>query len=154
MRYFTLVMGVLVILYSLYYITQINSDMHFMKKALPFLIMFLAYNAVHKNLFNLNKVTLTQDSIRFSYLGKKGKSIFYADMTRLTADYDNGKRFIIYYQENGVESQYYFSMIFTGTIEMINFIKVLAPQITMDDFVSSLIYDLKAELREAKDAEE
>lgn len=140
-RYFTLVLGVCVIIYSLFFLfTQINSDSAVFKKILPFIIMFFAYDSVSRNLFSLNKIILTQRNIQFSCIAKKTLIINWEDMLKLESYLVKGKFFLLHYSENGVEKKYYFPMAFKNIIEIINFIKQFSPHLETDEFVKSLIF--------------
>ena len=152
-RYFTLILSVTVVLYALYVaFTVITADASTWKKILPFIIMFFAYDAVHRNLFSLNKISLTKDFIRFSYIAKRSVQINWEDLRRLEAHIQKGKYFIMHYSAGEEVKKFQFSMAFKDMIDIINFIKILAPHIETDEFVGSLIC-APAIIREEKEGD-
>lgn len=154
-RYFTLILGILVILYSLFFIfTQINADTSKFQKFLPFIIIFFAFDSVSRNLFTVNKISLFKDKIEFSYLAKKKVVIFWENVKKLESYQEKGKFFVIHYLDaSGTIKKHFFPMAFKNIIDIINYIANFNEKIEMDEFVSSLVFiqKTKEDTNEKKD---
>jgi len=65
--------------------------------------------------------------------------IKWEDLKKLEANIQKGKYFVVHYVVGEEMKKFQFSMAFKDMIDIINFIKVLAPHIETDEFVGSLI---------------
>ena len=129
--------------------TRLTSDASLFVKIVPFVCIFLLYDSISRNLFSLNKITISENNLQFSYLLKKKMQIEWQDIVRLDSHFTKNKFFVIYYRTSpakhieGTEeilSKYYFPAAFKNVLDVINLIKLYAPHIETDEFVSSLIY--------------
>jgi len=142
-RIFSLVVSVIMIAYSLYYITtQITSHSAMYRKILPFIILFLALETLLKNLLSIKRITLTAKTLEFSYLVQKKIIIAWETLLSIEKYHGRGRYFLIKYQKNGETQKFFLPMLYKDIISILNFIKLLAPHIATDEFISSLIIDL------------
>ena len=144
MRYVTLVIGFMLLVFSFYVVfTQINGDSSTFKKILPFIIMFLAADSLFRNLFSLNKVSIYKDKVVFSYIAKKKLIVNWRKINKLETYQGKGKFFVLYYYDNVNSKEikkYYIPMAYNNILEIVNYIVYLSNDIQTDDFVKSLIY--------------
>jgi len=165
-RYFTLFLGLMVIVYMFFVIfTKTNLDTPTFRKVLPFIIILFAFDSVSRNLFTLNQVTIAEKSIQFSFLLKKKMIIKWEDIVKIEAHVGKKKYFTLYYSQVLKEDQievsqqsintinsnlkkFFFLMAFTNIIEILNHIKTFAPQIETDEFVSSLLITPNSSLKD------
>ncbi|MCB5251229.1 MAG: hypothetical protein RBS16_04155 [Candidatus Cloacimonadales bacterium] len=138
-RYFALIMGILLIIYSIFVIfTKLNENTSTFMKIVPFFIAFLALDSITRNLFSLNKITINEQELKLTFLAKKSVTIPWLRMTKMEIYKGKAKGFNIFYIENGQEKKYFLTMQFPKMIEIINLIVFLAPHVEYDEFVKSL----------------
>lgn len=138
-RVFTLIMAMLIIAYSIYFIlTQINSDSPTFKRVMPFIILFFSIDSISRNLFSLNTLKIFEDRVGFSFIGKRNLFIPWLNLKKIEVYKGKQRMFILWYTENGVDKKYYLSMQFPNMLEIINQISYFAPHAELDEFVSSL----------------
>ena len=66
-RYFALIMGILLIIYSIFVIfTKLNENTSTFMKIVPF-IAFLALDSITRNLFSLNKITINEQELKLTF---------------------------------------------------------------------------------------
>ncbi len=144
MRFFTLIIATMIIIFSLFVVfTQISSDSSTFKKILPFLIMFLSTDSLVRNLFSLNKVTIIEEGIIFSSLAKRNLFVKWKDIVKLETYQVKGKYFVLHYHNSVEDNQvkkHYFPMAFNNIIEIVNYIVHLSVEIETDEFVKSLVF--------------
>jgi len=147
-RYFTLFMGISLIIYSVFIIsTQINSDSSTLKKFLPMIIIFFAFDSVYRNLFSLNKILISNETIKFSFLAKKSTIIKWENMVKIETFVGKKKYFLIHYKSfltskcNDETTSFQLPMAFKDIIYIINWITKFAPHVETDEFVSSLLFN-------------
>ena len=75
-RYFALIMGILLIIYSIFVIfTKLNENTSTFMKIVPFFIAFLALDSITRNLFSLNKITINEQELKLTFLAKKSDTM-------------------------------------------------------------------------------
>lgn len=139
-RYFTLSMGILIIFYVIYLIFfRLTADSSAFAKIVPFIIAYLALDSVSRNLFNLNKVLITDQGICFKFIAKKTVFIPWLRMTKMDMYKGKAKAFVITYTANSEEKKFQLTMQFPNMIEIVNLIAYQAPHIEFDQFTKSII---------------
>ena len=139
-RWFTIILALLIITYSLWIIfTQVHSDSSKFQKYLPFALMFLGLNSLLKNIFSLNKITFRQQGISFHYIIRKAARINWDSMKKMELNDSKRKMIRIKYIEDEIEKTFEFMMNFPGMLEIINSIAELCPQLEYDEFLERVI---------------
>jgi hypothetical protein len=111
-----------------------------MRKIIPFVILLLSFDSVSKNLFTLNKVTISEKFLKFSALAKKSVVIEWENLVKIEFEKKKGKTFLVHYKEKDVMKIYDFSLAFKNVLDILSCIKIMAPHIEIDEFVESLLY--------------
>lgn len=139
-RWFTLIFAALAIAYSVWLIfNKVDADSSKFKQFVPFAIMFLALNSLLKNLFSLNKITLTKEIISFKYLGKKSINIQWNMLVKMELNDSKRKMIRLKYMDNDVEESLNYSLRFSKPLEIANSIAEMAPQIEFDEFMGAVV---------------
>ncbi len=139
-RWFTIILAVFAISYSLTYIFYyINPHTSNVKKAIPFIILFLAINSLLKNLFTLNKIVFTKDDITFKYLAKKPVTIKWHEIKKMSFPESRQKIIKIHYVRNGEEKDFDFNITFPKMLEIINSIAEMNKDIEYDKFLQNIV---------------
>ncbi len=140
MRYSTLFIGIMLLVYAvfvLFFKTTEETKTFF--KIVPFIIIFLAFDSLGRNLFMLNKVYLTKDFVRFSSLMGRSTLMLYPEITKMEL-YQGRKRLIkIFHMVNGQEKVYYLTLAFPNILEIVNSIVELTPHVQLDEFMQKII---------------
>jgi hypothetical protein len=140
MRVITVFLTLVIMAYVIYYITtQVYDDTRLIFKILPFVILFVLLEPIYKNLFTPYKISLTEEALVFTYLAKKRLIINWADLKKIEKYKGRGKFFLLHYTDNGIDKKFYMSMVFKDILHILTFIKIIAPHIETDDYVSSLL---------------
>lgn len=139
-RWFTLLLGLLAIAYSIWVIfTRLQSDSPGFYKIVPFIIMFLAANSVLKNLFSLNKIIFRSEDITFCFLARRSVRIPWLQIRRLTYGRGRQKFINIFYEVNGEEKRFLMTLAFPRMLEIINGIAELVENVEYDEFLQKII---------------
>ncbi len=139
-RWFTLILAALAIVYSIWLIfNKVDSDSSKFAQFVPFAIMFLALNSFLKNLFSLNKIKLTEEMISFQYLGKKNINIKWGSLTKLELNDDKRRMIRLKYNVDEKERSLEYTLNFPKPLEIANSIAEMAPQIEFDDFMAAVV---------------
>ncbi len=139
-RWFTLILAALAIVYSIWIIfNKVDSNSSKFAQFVPFAIMFLALNSFLKNLFSLNKIKLTQEMISFQYLGKKNINIKWDSLTKLELNDDKRRMIRLRYSVDGKEQSLEYTLSFPKPLEIANSIAEMAPQIEFDEFMAAVV---------------
>jgi len=140
-RFFTLTIAILLLFYAVYAIAfRTYSDSSTIKKLFPFAILLFTLDSLYKNLFMLHTVSFYKDFLQLSFLAQKKIVIPYADMVKIDTNPQNKRYFYIHYTQQGIAKQFLFQMSYPNVIDILNFIKIFAPQIETDELISSLIF--------------
>jgi len=142
LRYSTLTIGFGALILAICWIVfRINADASTIQKILPFIAMFLTYDSIQRNLFTLNKVIMTDEHIEFAFIAKKSVIIKWDAIKKLDSTVTvKRKHFTLHYTVDDTTKKFDFSMAFKNIIDIINYIKRIAPHIETDEFVQSLMY--------------
>jgi len=142
LRYSTLTIGFGALILAICWVVfRINEDASTIQKILPFVAMFLTYDSIQRNLFTLNKVIMTDEHIEFAYIAKKSKIIRWDSLIKLDSTVTvKRKHFTLHYTVEDTTKTFDFSMAFKNIIDILNYIKRIAPNIETDEFVQSLMY--------------
>ncbi len=110
-------------------------------KAIPFLIMFFALNSLIRNLFSINKVTLTRHIVQFSQIVLRPKEIFIDSIKKMEIVGVRARIIKISYNEidNDKLQEFSFSISFPNILEILNGIYEISPQIELDSFLKSAL---------------
>ncbi|HPR17766.1 MAG TPA: hypothetical protein PLD62_05935 [Candidatus Cloacimonadota bacterium] len=150
-RWFTLILGSLISLYSLWLIfAKITADSTGFYKFLPFAILFLSLNSVLKNLFTLNVILFQTDSITFRYLGKKSFKLHWQDIKKMEFSNDKFKQIILKYAVGSEEKSFAFAISFPNMLEIVNSIAEMCPEMECDDFMKNVIVSPKEKEKYAR----
>jgi len=140
-RFFSLTMASLIMAYAIYMILfDIYADSSFFKKLFPFLIMFFTFDSIYKNLSTLHTVSFYDKYLQLSFLAKKNITIAWENIVRIDTNEINKRVVYIHYMQDGSKKTFPFVMSYPNFIDILNFIKIFAPQIETDDMVNSLIF--------------
>lgn len=139
-RWFTLLLGIFAFVYSFYYIfTAINPNTSNIKKAIPFIILFLSINSLLKNLFSLNKITFEENRVIFKFIVRKSIPIYWEEITGMSFAEGRRKFIKIHYQRDGEKKVFDMSLSFPNMVEIVNSIAELCNDIEYDDFLQKVI---------------
>ncbi len=139
-RWFTLIFGILALVYSGWLIfAKISSDSSTFQKFIPFAILFLAMNSVMKNLFSLNKIIFRQENVSFRYLGRKSFTVTWNDLRKIEFSDDKRKLIRLKYQIEDTEKFFEFPMGFPNMLEIINSIAEMCPNLEYDEFIGNVV---------------
>ena len=145
-RFITLFFGFLIFFWTLIMVVpQIHSDSHVLRKITPFLILFFAFDVIQRNLFSIRKIVMNSDALQFYYIAKKRTIIVWHTLLKVEKYHGKGHYFLLHYVEDGIPKKYFFPMVHRDIIDILNFIKIIAPHIETDDFVSSLLIKIDKE---------
>jgi len=138
-----LIFAILVCVYAVWYsLTKIANapDSTMFVRFLPILIFFAGLNTVFMNLFNIHKLTITEDRlIAKSIIGIK-REIPFSGITKISIS-KSKKRYVIitYIDANNKQRQYNLMLVFKNMMEILNSIGELANNAKYDEFMSSII---------------
>jgi hypothetical protein len=139
-RWFTLILGCFAFLYSIWYIfTGIQANMTFLKKMIPFLIMFFTLNSVLKNLFSINSIRFTKEKIKFCYLARKNVAIRWDSIRKMSYSAARPRAIKIVYQQNGETKEFLFPISFPNMLEIVNSMAELVSDVQYDDFLENVL---------------
>ena len=139
-RWFTILLAVFAILYSLYVLFfHITAQSSTFKKAVPFIILFLGINSLLKNLFTLNKIVFTENEVIFKFLAKKSVHIPYNSIKKMASPKTRQSVIRIEYLENGENKIFDFVFTIPNMLEIINSIAEMNEDIEYDQFLQSII---------------
>ncbi|MDO9576655.1 MAG: hypothetical protein Q7J16_02090 [Candidatus Cloacimonadales bacterium] len=139
-RWFTLIFGMLAVVYSGWLIfAKISTDSSTFQKFVPFAILFLALNSVMKNLFSLNKIVFRQENISFRYLGRNSFTVAWNDLRKIEFADDKRKLIRLKYQSEDLEKMFDFPMSFPNMLEIINSIAEMCPDLEYDEFIGNVV---------------
>ena len=145
-RVVTLFFGFLIFFWTLIMVVpQISSDSSLWRKLTPFLILFFAIDVIQRNLFSIRKIIMNNESLQFLYIAKRKTVIYWGDLVRIEKYQGRGNFFLFHYREGEEVKKYFFPMVHRDIIDILNFIKIIAPHIETDDFVSSLLIKIDQE---------
>jgi hypothetical protein len=137
----TIIVAVAVIFIALMFIfVWIKEDHSTFKKIVPFIILFLGFDSLYKNLFSLDAVIFSEEKITFSYIAKKNVHIKYSDILKIESRILKTKYFIISYKIDNLSKTFIFPMSFPQTIDIMNYIQHFASHIELDEFTNSLMF--------------
>lgn len=139
LRWFTILMGLLAVVYSFYLIYNSAFGTEGFRRYIPYAIMFLALNSLLKNLFTLNKVVINKANVVFGFLLKPSVKIEYNSISRIEFNAIKRKAFKIHYFENGMNKIYWLTIAFPKMLEIINSIIAECPEAEYDEFVSNIL---------------
>ena len=140
LRWFTLLLGLFAFVYSFFYIfTVIGLNTSNVKKAIPFIILFLAINSLLKNLFSLNKITFREDRILFKFIARKAIIIYWKEITGMSFVEGRQKFIKIAYERDAEKKTFDMSLSFPNMVEIVNSIAELCHDIEYDDFLQKVI---------------
>jgi len=143
-RYISLTLGIVVICWSLFIvIPKLYSDAHILIRLMPFLVIFLGFDVVQKNLFSIKKIVMSDEALQFFYIAKKRTYIKWENLLKIEKYTGRGKFFLFHYKNNDKTEKYFFPMAHKDIIDILNFIKIIAPHIETDEFVSSLLIKIE-----------
>ncbi|MCD4817565.1 MAG: hypothetical protein K8S23_02610 [Candidatus Cloacimonetes bacterium] len=140
-RWFTLILGTTIIVFTLWHIFfQISPDVTKFKKIIPFIILFLTLNSVLKNLFLVNSIYFTKNFVKFRYIARKSVIICWSEFRKMEFKVDKRQKSIkITYVVNDLEKSYLLSLSFPNMLEIVNGMAELAPQTVFDEFLKNVI---------------
>ncbi|HHE65648.1 MAG TPA: hypothetical protein ENL09_06460 [Bacteroidetes bacterium] len=139
-RWFTIILALLIIVYSLWIVfTQVHSDSSKFQKYLPFALRFLGLKSLLKQLISLNTITFREQGIAFNYIGRFGVKIAWNAMKKMELNDSKHKMIRIKYTDNEEEKTFEFALNFPGMLEIINSIAELCPDLEYDEFLQRVI---------------
>ena len=139
-RWFTIILALFAIIYSIVFIFyHIDPNTSKIKKAIPFIILFLGINSLLKNLFTLNKIVFTKDDITFKYLAKKPVVIRWEEIKKMTFPESRQKIIKIFYTQNGENKEFDLNLTFPNMLEIINSIAEMNKNIEYDKFLQNIV---------------
>jgi len=139
-RWFTLLLGLSVIIWAIFLIfVKIGSETKFFFKLAPFLIIFFAANSVMRNLFSLNTILFKKDKIVFRFIGRKSTSIYWSSLKKMELDDGKHKMIILTYLEDRVEKKFSFTLSFPNMMEIVNSIAEMCPELIFDEFMKNVV---------------
>lgn len=147
-----LLFAVLVCCYAIYYLfmnVASAEDPTMFAKLVPIVIFFAGLNTIFQNLFNINKLTLTNDKlIAKSLIGFK-REIPFEGISKISMS-ANKKRYVIltYIDANNKQRQYNLMLVFKNMMEILNSIGELAVNAKYDEFMTTII--VSADKKEVK----
>ena len=141
-RYFTLIIAILVITYSIFMITQIGDHTTTVKKVLLFVILFLAFESFLRNVTTLNRVTVSIKHLKFSAIAKPSLKIEWENLKKINFEEQKGKTLEFHYLIDGKEKVYHLSLAYKNLVDILFLVKLMANNVELDDFVKELIFSL------------
>lgn len=159
-RLIILLFAVLVCVYAVFYLlTKVanSPDATMFAKFMPILIFFAGLNTVLQNLFNIHKLTITQDKLILKSLIGSKREIPFDGISKIAMS-KSKKRFVIitYIDENNKKRQYNLMLVFKNMMEILNSIGELAINTKYDEFMATIIVSAdpkivtKAEIKDEK----
>lgn len=139
-RWFTITIALLIIIYALWFIfTKIYSDSSNFHKFLPFALMFLGLNSLIRNILLLNKITFHQSYISFHFIARKSVVIEWESMRKMELNDSKHKMIRLRYLKNDTEKNFEFQLNFPHMLEIVNSIAEMCPQLEYDEFLSRVV---------------
>jgi len=140
MRSFTIVLATLALAWSIYYILfGITESTRWFQKLAPFIVILLSVRVLYKNLFTTNSLTFYSDYLKLGYILRPSQKIYYRTIKSLEFQLKPRKMIIITYKENGEFVKKKIPRGITDIIPAINLIVKKAPQVELDEFLSSVV---------------
>ncbi|MCF7858806.1 MAG: hypothetical protein K9N07_05705 [Candidatus Cloacimonetes bacterium] len=139
-RWFTIILAILAIAYSVWLIfNKVDSSSSKFVQFIPFAIMFLALNSLLKNFLTLNSIKFTKEMIIYQYLGKKNVKIKWRSLIRMELNEGKRKMIRVKYLKNDKKEELEYTLNFPNQLEIANSVAEMAPQIEFDDFLGSVV---------------
>jgi len=139
-RWFTILLALAVIVYSIWVILyKISSDSSTFYKIVPFIILFLAFNTLLKNLLSVNSIRLSKQNIQFRYLVKPAVSILLDSIIKISLHDSRPKGIKFHYKEDDQDKNFLLILAFPRILEIVNSIAELCPDIEYDEFIKNII---------------
>lgn len=143
-RWFTLLLGSAVIIYSIWVIFyRINAESSTFYKVIPFVIIFLALNSVLRNLLSINSIKLTDKEIIFRFLARRAVRIPWLDLVKLSLRDTRPRGINFHYRIEKGDRIFLMLLTFPRIVEIVNSIAELCPHLQYDQFMSNVIIKSK-----------
>lgn len=144
-RGFMLVLSILIMAYTLYFlIAVVTGVMPLFFKILPLVILFVSLDSILRQITSLNCVAFYEDRVSFSYLAKRKVEIPYPQITKMELI-----KKITYYldltyrDETGAVKQFRTPASFPKILEIIVNLAELSPNVELSDMLGKAVEHLR-----------
>ncbi|MCF7919897.1 MAG: hypothetical protein K9N06_08285 [Candidatus Cloacimonetes bacterium] len=140
-RWFTILFASFAIAYAFWLIfKRIDADSSTFNKVVPFLIIFFAINSLLRNLFSLNRLLFTEQSLTLTYLLRKNVNIPWLKISSIKMTPARQKLLkITWLDDENREMNHEMTLAFPRMLEIINAIVEMCPQVELDEFLDSVV---------------
>lgn len=138
-RWITIIVGLFLIYAAVSLYFKVNTESPTLQKVIPFIILFLTFDSLSRNLFTANTIVFSKEFLKFTFIGKKPVIIPFTSMKRMELYIKKKRTITILYNEGEIEKKFYFSMAFPNMLEIINSIAELAPHLEYDEYFKKLV---------------
>ena len=140
LRWLSIIVALLALVWAVYFITQEFSTLDkWYKKAVPFVVLFLVVNVYYKNLFTINSIRFTDSSVIFKPLLLKGIEIQFVQIKKIEFNIKAGKSIILTYEQQGKTKTLFIPRGINKIIIVLSLIADNVPDIELDEFMKTVI---------------
>lgn len=139
-RWFVIILSLLAIAYSVWYIfTSVHADTPTFQKIVPFIIIFLASNSLIRNLFSLNSILFKENQIVFRFIASRTVTIPWENIRKIALHSGKARAIRLSYSDDkDSNKELIFTMTFPNMLEIINSISEMCPNLQYDDFMKNV----------------
>jgi len=140
LRWLSLIVALLALVWAIYFITQEFSTLDkWYKKAVPFVVLLLVVNVLYKNLFTINSIRFTDSSVIFKPLLLKDVEIRFVQIKKIEFNIKAGKSIILTYEQDGKSKTLFIPRGIDKVLIVLSLIAENVPDIELDEFMKTVI---------------
>ncbi len=140
LRWLSLIVALLALVWAIYFITQEFSTLDkWYKKAVPFVVLLLVVNVFYKNLFTINSIRFTDSSVIFKPLLLKDVEIQFVQIKKIEFNIKAGKSIILTYEQDGKSKTLFIPRGIDKILIVLSLIAENVPDIGLDEFMKTVI---------------
>jgi len=140
LRWLSLIVALLALVWAIYFITQEFSTLDkWYKKAVPFVVLLLVVNVFYKNLFTINSIRFTDSSVIFKPLLLKDVEIRFVQIKKIEFNIKAGKSIILTYEQDDKTKTLFIPRGIDKILIVLSLIAENVPDIELDEFMKTVI---------------
>lgn len=140
LRTLTIILAGLAFAWAIYYIFfALSASNRWFQKLAPFIVILLSARVLYKNLFTTNSILFCEKFLQLNYVLRGSNKVFYDKIKKLEFRLKPRKVIVLTYLEEREQKQLKIPRGITDIIAAINLIVKKAPQVELDEFLSSVV---------------
>jgi len=144
LRSFTIILALLALAWSIYYILfSITASTRWFQKLAPFVVILLSVRVLYKNLLTTNSIVFYDKFLKLTYILRKPHKLPYNKIKKLEFKLKPRKIIVLTYEKDGGEVKIKIPRGISGIVKAINSIVKKSPQVKLDEFLASVVIQEK-----------